>query len=171
MKKLENVPLESEEKELKEKLIYINRVAKVVKGGKRMNFSALVVVGDENGRVGFGQGKAREVPEAIRKAGAMARKKMINVTLKGNTIPHEIAEKFGKSIVLIKPALPGTGLIAGGAARSVMEVAGVKDGIAKILGSTNPVNVVKATLLSLSKLRLPEEAVAQRKGIKEEPHA
>lgn len=159
--------MESEEKELKEKLVFINRVSKVVKGGKRMNFSALVVVGDENGRVSFGLGKAREVPEAIRKAGNFAKKKMIPFTLKGDTIPHEISQKFGASVVLLKPAKPGTGIIAGGAARAVLEVSGVKDIIAKILGSSNPINVVKATTLALSKLRQPEAVIALRKGLKE----
>lgn len=162
--------IESEEKELKEKLVFINRVSKVVKGGKRMNFSALIVVGDENGRVSFGLGKAREVPEAIRKAGAFARKKMIPITLRGDTIPHEIREKFGASIVLLKPATPGTGIIAGGAARAVLEVAGVRDVIAKILGSSNPINVVKATITALAKLQEPEKVVNVRKGLKEKEH-
>ena len=159
--------IESEEKELKEKLVFINRVSKVVKGGKRMNFSALVVVGDENGRVSFGLGKAREVPEAIRKAGAFARKRMSNITLRENTIPHEIRQKFGASIVLLKPASPGTGIIAGGAARAVLEVSGVRDVIAKILGSSNPINVVKATITALTKLQQPEQVTAVRKGLKE----
>ena len=159
--------IESEERELKEKLVFINRVSKVVKGGKRLNFSALVVVGDENGRVSFGLGKAREVPEAIRKAGAFARKRMVNITLKGNTIPHEIKQKFGASIILLKPASPGTGIIAGGAARAVLEVAGVRDVISKILGSSNPINVIKATILALSKLQEPKKIVAARKGLQE----
>lgn len=159
--------IDSEERELKEKLVFINRVSKVVKGGKRLNFSALVVVGDENGRVSFGLGKAREVPEAIRKAGAFARKRMTRVTLKGNTIPHEIREKFGASIVLLKPAAPGTGIIAGGAARAILEVAGVRDVIAKILGSSNPINVVKATIMALSRLQEPAIIVGIRKGVKE----
>lgn len=157
----------SEEKELKEKLVFINRVSKVVKGGKRLNFSALVVVGDENGRVSFGLGKAREVPEAIRKAGTFARKKLMPVTIKGSTIPHEIRQKFGASIILLKPATPGTGIIAGGAARAVLEVAGVRDVIAKILGSSNPTNVVKATITALTKLQEPEKAISVRKGLKE----
>ncbi|MBI4595426.1 MAG: 30S ribosomal protein S5 [Candidatus Tectomicrobia bacterium] len=163
--------IESEERELKEKLVFINRVSKVVKGGKRLNFSALVVVGDENGRVSFGLGKAREVPEAIRKAGAFARKRMASVTLKGNTIPHEIREKFGASIVLLKPAAPGTGIIAGGATRAILEVAGVRDVIAKILGSSNPINVVKATIMALSRLQEPEIIVGVRKGVKEKENA
>lgn len=164
---MQKLQVEPEEKELKEKLVFINRVSKVVKGGKRMNFSALVVVGDENGRVSFGLGKAREVPEAIRKAGAYARKRMQNIVLKGNTIPHEIRQKFGASLVLLKPAAPGTGIIAGGAARAILEVSGVKDVIAKILGSTNPINVVKATVMALTKLNDPEQVVALRKGAKE----
>jgi len=163
--------IESEEREQKEKLVFINRVSKVVKGGKRMNFSALVVVGDDSGRVSFGLGKAREVPEAIRKAGAFARKRMVNFTLHGNTIPHEIREKFGASIILLKPAAPGTGIIAGGAARAVLEVSGVRDVIAKILGSSNPTNVVKATIMALAKLQEPATVVSARKGLKEKENA
>jgi small subunit ribosomal protein S5 len=138
---------------LNDKLIYINRVAKVVKGGKRMRFSALVVTGDDAGHVGMGIGKATEVPEAVNKAGAVARKHLIVVPLKGTTIPHEVKAKFGAAEVILKPASPGTGVIAGGSMRPVLEVAGVKDIICKSLGSSNRINLAKATILALSQLR------------------
>ena len=138
---------------LNDKLIFINRVAKVVKGGKRMRFSALVVTGDDAGHVGMGIGKATEVPEAVNKAGAVARKHLIEVPLKGVTIPHEIKAKFGAAEVILKPASPGTGVIAGGSMRPVLEVAGVKDIICKSLGSSNRINLAKATILALSQLR------------------
>ncbi len=152
------------ELEISEKLVALNRVTKVVKGGKRLHFRALVVVGDGNGHVGAGLGKAREVPEAIRKAGVAARKAMIKVAMSGATIPHEILAKFGAAKVLLKPAPPGTGVIAGGGIRAVLEAAGIKDVLTKSLGSSNPINVVRATLLGLANLRNPEEAVAQRKS-------
>ncbi len=138
---------------LNDKLVYINRVAKVVKGGKRLRFSALVVTGDDAGHVGMGIGKATEVPEAVNKAGAVARKHLIEVPLKGTTIPHEIKAKFGAAEVILKPASPGTGVIAGGSMRPVLEVAGVKDIICKSLGSSNRINLAKATILALSQLR------------------
>ncbi len=138
---------------LNDKLVYINRVAKVVKGGKRLRFSALVVTGDDAGHVGMGIGKANEVPEAVNKAGAVARKHLVEVPLKGTTIPHQIGAKFGAAEVLLKPASPGTGVIAGGSMRPVLEVAGVKDIIAKSLGSSNRINLAKATILALSQLR------------------
>ncbi len=138
---------------LNDKLIFINRVAKVVKGGKRLRFSALVVTGDDAGHVGMGIGKANEVPEAVNKAGAVARKHLIEVPLRGGTIPHEIEAKFGAAEVRLKPASPGSGLIAGGSMRPVLEVAGVKDIIAKSLGSSNRINLAKATILALSQLR------------------
>ncbi len=138
---------------LNDKLVYINRVAKVVKGGKRLRFSALVVTGDDSGHVGMGIGKANEVPEAVNKAGAVARKHLVEVPLKGTTIPHEISAKFGAAEVILKPASPGTGVIAGGSMRPVLEVAGVKDIIAKSLGSSNRINLAKATILALSQLR------------------
>jgi small subunit ribosomal protein S5 len=150
--------------ELTEKVVSVNRVAKVVKGGKNMRFSALVVVGDGKGRVGMGMGKAKEVALAIQKAGAVARKKMVLVPLVGTTIPHETVVKFGAARVMLKPAVPGTGVIAGGSMRAVLEVAGVKDILTKCLGTRNPVNVVKATMKALTELREPEKVVAERKG-------
>jgi len=148
---------------LNDKLVYINRVAKVVKGGKRMRFSALTVTGGGNGHVGIGIGKANEVPEAIAKAGAVARKNLIEVTLKGTTIPHEIEFKYGAAKVLLKPARPGTGVIAGGSVRAVLESAGVKDVLTKSMGSSNRINVARATLLALKNLKDPAVELAKRK--------
>lgn len=142
-----------EGQELKDKLVYLNRVAKVVKGGKRFNFSALVVVGDGKGKVGVGKGKAAEAPTAIKKAVERAKKNMIAVSLKGDTIPHEVLGHYGAGKVLLKPASEGTGLIAGGASRAVLEVAGVRNVLCKSLGSSNPHNVVSATLRGLMQLR------------------
>jgi len=150
---------------LNDKLIYINRVAKVVKGGKRMRFSALTVTGDGNGHVGIGIGKANEVPEAIAKAGAVARKNLIEVTLRGTSIPHEIEFKYGAAKVLLKPAAPGTGVIAGGSVRAVLESAGVKDVLTKSMGSSNRINVARATLMALKGLKNPAEELARRKNI------
>lgn len=152
------------ELELTERLVALNRVTKVVKGGKRLHFRALVVVGDGKGHVGAGIGKAREVPEAVRKAGAAARKELFKVAMAGTTIPHEIKAKYGAAEVLLKPAVPGTGVIAGGGVRAVVEAAGIKDILSKSLGCSNPINVVRATILALANLRNPEEVVAQRKG-------
>ena len=149
---------------LNDKLVYINRVSKVMKGGKRLSFSALVVTGDGDGHVGIGQGKAREVPAAISKAGAYARKNLIRVPMKGTTIPHEIRVKYGAADVLLKPAAPGTGIIAGSSIRMVMEAAGVKDILTKSLGSANRVNMAKTTMLALKQLRDPEEVLAKRKS-------
>jgi small subunit ribosomal protein S5 len=154
--------------ELNEKVVYINRVAKVMKGGRRFHFTAVVVVGDMAGHVGAAMGKATEVPEAIRKAGAIARKHMIEAPMTGSTIPHPLLLRFGAAKVILKPAPSGTGLIAGGGVRAVLEMAGVKDAVAKSLGSNNPANVVKATILGLSKLRSPEEALARRRNVSQE---
>jgi len=156
---------DSTDLELNDKLIYINRVAKVVKGGKRLSFSALVVTGDGNGHVGIGLGKAKEVPLAINKAGAVAKRDLIRVTLAGTTIPHEIKVKLGAAKVLLKPAAPGTGIIAGSSVRAVLEAVGVKDILTKSLGTANRINVAKATIFALSQLRDPKEEVARRKGI------
>jgi len=156
--------IDASELSLNDKLIYINRVSKVVKGGKRMSFSALVTVGDGNGHVGVGMGKANEVPTAIAKAASEAKKNLIEVPFKGGTIPHEITAKYGAARVMLKPGAPGVGLIAGSSLRSVVEIAGIKDIVTKSLGSTNRTNVARATILALSRLRIPEEVVAQRKG-------
>lgn len=150
--------------DLKEKLVSINRVAKVVKGGRNFRFSALVVVGDENGHVGVGMGKAMEIPEAIRKAVQSAKRSMITVSLKGTSIPHEVIGKFGRGRVLLLPASAGTGVIAGGPARAVLELAGVKDIRTKSQGSNNPINCVKATLEGLRTLRDATQ-VARLRGI------
>jgi small subunit ribosomal protein S5 len=148
---------------LNDKLVYINRVAKVVKGGKRLRFSALTVTGDANGHVGIGVGKANEVPEAISKAGSVARKNLVLVARKGTTIPHEIEFKYGAARILLKPAAPGTGVIAGGSIRAVLESAGIKDVLTKSMGSSNRINVARATLLALKNLKDPAEELARRK--------
>ena len=159
---------EREPSEFVEKLVYLNRVSKTVKGGRVAKFSALMVVGDEKGRVGFGLGKAAEVPEAIRKGIEDAKKNMINVSLSGTTIPHEVIGEFGAGRVLMKPAAPGTGVIAGGPVRAVVESAGIKDIRTKALRSNNPCNVVRATLAGLTQLRTAEEVAAIRgKQVKE----
>jgi len=157
--------IDPKELSLNDKLIYVNRVAKVVKGGKRLSFSALVVSGDGAGHVGVGVGKANEVPDAISKAGATAKKNLIMVAMKGATIPHEIKVKLGAAEVLLKPAAPGTGVIAGSSIRAVLEAAGIRDILTKSLGCSNRVNVARATVLALSRLRQPEEVLARRKGI------
>jgi len=149
---------------LTDKLVYINRVTKVVKGGKRLRFSALSVTGDGNGYVGIGVGKANTVPEAISKSSTIAKKNLIKVPLAGTTIPQEIRVKFGAANVLLKPAAPGTGIIAGGSIRAVVEAAGIKDILSKSLGSSNRINNAKATILALSRLKEPKEELARRKA-------
>ncbi len=147
--------------EIEERVVAINRVTKVVKGGRRLRFAALVVVGDRNGRVGFGTGKAQEVPEAIRKAVESAKKNMIEVPMVGTTIPHEVRSEFGGARVLLKPASEGSG-VAGGATRAVIELAGIADVTSKSLGSNTPINIVRATVEGLKQLKRAEEVVALR---------
>ena len=154
--------------ELSEKVVFINRSAKVVKGGRRFSFSALVVAGDKHGRIGIGLGKAVEVSEAIRKGGDIAKQRMVHVSLKEATIPHEVFCRYGGAKVLLRPASPGTGLIAGKTVRAVLESAGIKDILSKSLGSNNPSNVVKATLAGLQRLRLQED-IYRGRGLEFKP--
>ena len=152
-----------EESEFKEKLVAVNRVSKTVKGGRNMRFSALIVIGDEKGRVGMGMGKAVEIPEAIRKAVEDAKKHLVTVPIVGTTIPHEVIGKYGTGKVVLMPAPEGTGVIAGGPARAVIESVGIKDIVTKSYGTNNPINVVKATIEGLSRLKTIEE-VARLRG-------
>lgn len=158
------VETEGTGREIKDQVISINRVTKVVKGGKNLSFSVLVVVGDRQGRVGYGMGKAKEVPTAIKKGVDKAKREMIEVPMSGSTVPHAVMGRFGAGMVMIKPAQEGTGVIAGGPVRAVMESAGIKDVVTKSLGSANPTNIVKAVFQGLLQLRTPAE-VAKNRGI------
>jgi len=159
-----NLNIDPNKLDLEERVVTINRVAKVVKGGRRFRFSALVVVGDKNGHVGFGTGKALEVPEAIKKAIDNAKKNLIKVPIVGTTIPHEINGKFGSGNVLMKPAVEGTGVISGGPVRAVLELAGVGDIVTKSLGANTPINMIRATINGLTNLKTAEQ-VAKLRGL------
>ena len=157
-----NQKINPEELELTETLVHIRRVAKTVTGGRKLSFSALMVVGDNEGHVGFGLGKGNEIPIAIRKGVAVAKKNLIRVPMKGSTITHDITAKFGAARVMLKPASPGTGVIAGKTIRAVLESAGIRDILTKSLGSSNPINVIQATIQALSELKDPKEELAKR---------
>jgi small subunit ribosomal protein S5 len=161
--------IRTSELDLKDKVVYINRVTKVVKGGKNFRFTALVVVGDGRGHVGYGNGKAKEVPQAIAKGVDRAKRNLIKVPLKGQTIPHQVLGRFGAGHVLLKPASAGTGVIAGGVVRAVVESAGIQDVLTKSIGTANPQNVLRATFDGLMQLKNPAEELRRRKGIVQEP--
>ena len=160
---IRNPQYQSDRSDLLDRIVSLNRVAKVVKGGRKFSFSAMIVVGDGNGRVGAGLGKAREVPEAIRKGMDIAKRNMITVPMVGTTIPHEVRLKWGAARIMLKPAAPGTGVISGGAMRAVLEVAGVKDILTKSTGTNNPINTVRATLAALESMRTAQE-IAELRG-------
>ncbi len=164
MAKVTPEKIEPRDLELQERVVFINRVSKVVKGGRRFSFSAVVVVGDGQGHVGAGMGKANEVPDAIRKGAAVARKNLIRVPMNKSTIAHPVKAHFGAAKVMMKPASEGTGVIAGGGVRAVMEAAGIKDVLTKSLGSANPLNVVKATIQGLTVMRDPKKELARRRA-------
>ena len=159
---IRNPQYSGERSDLLDRIVSLNRVAKVVKGGRKFSFSAMVVVGDGNGRVGAGLGKAREVPEAIRKGMDIAKRNMITIPMVGTTIPHEVRYKWGAAKILLKPAAPGTGVISGGAMRAVIELAGIKDILTKSLGTNNPINTVRATLAALQQLRTAQQVADLR---------
>ncbi len=163
-------PREEDPQGFTERVVFTRRIAKVVKGGRRLRFNALVVVGDSKGQVGAGMGKALVIPDAVRKGNAIARRGMVTIPIKGSTIPHEITVKKGASIVIIKPAPEGTGIIAAGAMRAMLELGGVRDVVGKSLGSRNPINIVQATLEALRLLRDPEVELARRLGDKANNH-
>ena len=162
-----SINTEEEKSPIIEKVVRISRISKVVKGGRHLRFNALVVVGDGEGNVGIGMGKAAAVPDAVKKASYSARKEIIPVVLEGSTIPHEIIATFGSSTVMLKPGKTGTGIIAGGAVRAVVELAGIRDVVTKARGSTNPVNTVKATLRALRSLRNVRMAIEERRSSNE----